>query len=313
MKKIIKITLLLFIVAGFSSCLKDEAIIGPDAPGAIRNVVEFRNPARPSSGLANSQPYYVFSYDIAPSVKLVIPINFAGADAAPNDIKVTIALDQVALDSANSQQKQTLTMMPKSIYSVPSWEVTIPKGERLVNLVFDINTESAEFVKLSYGLGLKIVNVVGTKAPISGNYGSIAINVSKKNKWDGVYSCVDGFMQRYSAPGVPTVNDALNGSLAGNPDLTLTTIDAFTVEISNLRWHGGSSGVAGINNLRATVDPATNKVTMKSLGNATLANTSGLENSYNEATKTFTLNFDWNPTGAAREITNLVLKFKKDR
>ena len=313
MKKIIKITLLLFIVAGFSSCLKDEAIIGPDAPGAIRNVVEFRNPARPTSGLANSQPYYVFSYDIQPSVKLAIPINFAGADAAPNDIKVTVALDQVALDSANRQQKQNLEMMPQSLFSVPSWEVTIPKGQRLADLVFDINTESPDFVKLSYGLGLKIVNVVGTKAPISGNYGSIVVSVSKKNKWDGIYTSVDGNMQRYSAPGVPTVNDALNGSLAGNPDLTLTTIDAFTVEISNLRWHGGSSGVAGIDNLRATVDPATNKVTMKSVGNATLANTTGLENSYNEATKTFTLNFRWNPAGATREITNLVLKFKKDR
>ena len=43
------------------------------------------------------------------------------------------------------------------------------------------------------------------------------------------------------------------------------------------------------------------------------AGKTGLENSYNPATKTFTLNFDWNPAGATREITGLVLKFKKGR
>lgn len=310
MKKIIKITLLLFIVAGLSSCLKDKSIIGPDSPGAIRNVVEFKNPNRPASGLTQSQAYYVFSYDIEPSVQMVIPINFAGADVAPNDIKVTIALDQVALDSANRQQKETMQMMPSTMYSVPSWEVTIPKGQRIANLVFDIKTD--EFVSLAYGLGLKIVNVVGTKAPVSGNYGAIVTKVSIKNQWDGIYSSVAGNMQRYSAPGTPTVNDALNGSMAGNPDVTLTTVNANTVEISNLQWHGGG-GIGGINNLQATIDPVTNKVTMKALGNATLVNTTGLENSYDPATKTFTLNFDWNPAAASREVTGLILKFNKAR
>ena len=186
MKKIIKITLLLFIVAGLSSCLKDNAIISPDAPGSVRNVVEFKNPARPASGLANSQPYYVFSYEIAPIVQMVIPINFAGADVAPNDIKVTIALDQVALDSANSQQKTSLGIMPESFYSVPSWEVTIKKGQRIANLVFDIKVD--QFVLAAYALPLKIVSVVGTKAPISGNYGSIVASVGLKNALDGIYN-----------------------------------------------------------------------------------------------------------------------------
>ncbi|MDT4886891.1 hypothetical protein FQZ97_1232940 [compost metagenome] len=92
----------------------------------------------------------------------------------------------------------------------------------------------------------------------------------------------------------------------------MVTVDANTVEITNLRWAGGTSGVAGIDNLRATIDPATNLVTMTALGNATLANRAGYENKYDPATKTLTLNFDWNQTANAREI-GLVIQWVADR
>ena len=52
---------------------------------------------------------------------------------------------------------------------------------------------------------------------------------------------------------------------------------------------------------------------MKALGNATLKNIPGAVNSYNPATKTFTLNFDWNQTVNPRVVTGLVLKYKSAR
>jgi hypothetical protein len=137
--------------------------------------------------------------------------------------------------------------------------------------------------------------------------------MNAKNPYDGMYKVIGGQVQRYTAPGAPEVGGSLNGPLAGNQDVTLTTIDANTVEITGLQWAKGSgSGVAGIDNLRATVDPVTNLVTMRSLGNATLTNWSGKVNRYDPATKTFNLAFDWNQTANRREY-EIVLKYDRPR
>ena len=101
--------------------------------------------------------------------------------------------------------------------------------------------------------------------------------------------------------------------MAGNPKVTLKSIDGNTVEITNMRWAGGTSGIAGIDNLRATINPATNEVTMFALGAPTLRNIAGKVNKYDPATKTFTLNFDWAQTTNKREILDLQIKFDSPR
>lgn len=190
----------------------------------------------------------------------------------------------------------TLTFAPKEF--VKYIKVNVPNGT-----VFDPNE--------LYGMGFNITSA-DQNGKISASKGSVVVVIGAKNAWDGVYSIKAGTIQRYSAPGVPTVGDALNGSLVGNPDLTLATVDANTVEIGNLRWAGGTSSVAGINNLRATINPATNEVTMTALGNATLKNWPGKENKYDPATKTFTLNFHWNPTANVREVS-MVIQYVRPR
>ena len=94
--------------------------------------------------------------------------------------------------------------------------------------------------------------------------------------------------------------------------MTLTTYDANTVELVNMQWSNKGGGVGGIDHTLATLDPATNLVSMSSLGNASLKNWPGKENKYDPATKTYTLNFHWNPTANVREMT-LVLKYKGPR
>ncbi|WP_412466680.1 hypothetical protein [Pedobacter sp. KLB.chiD] len=133
--------------------------------------------------------------------------------------------------------------------------------------------------------------------------------VSAKNTYDGLCVMQTGsFVQRYSNPTTPTTGDAPNGNTSTNPDVTLTTVGATNLEITNLRWAGGSSGVAGIDNLRLTVNPLTNLFTMSSLGTPTLANVPWPVNKYDPATRTFTLNFDWNQT-AAKRIYGLNIKY----
>ena len=75
---------------------------------------------------------------------------------------------------------------------------------------------------------------------------------------------------------------------------------------------------AGIDNLRATVNPATNVVTMQALGNTTLANwtgsTTGITyNRYDPATKTFYLAFKWTSVDPAYREYEIVIRYKGPR
>lgn len=199
-------------------------------------------------------------------------------------------------------------LLPDSAYNIASFDISIAAGHREDSIPIQVFSD-----KIAQGHKY-VLPLTITKSSIAiSNWNHLMINIGAKNAYDGVYSVVDGNIQRYSNPTTPTTGDALNGSLAGNPDVTLTTAGISSVEISNMRWHGGTSGIGGIDHLQAIIDPNTHQVTMLSLGNASLTNMPGKENIYDPTTKTFTLNFYWNPTGSKREITNLVLKYKKPR
>lgn len=199
---------------------------------------------------------------------------------------------------------------PGNPYSGTEWTVTFNAGDHAKPILIKLDASKLDFSK-QYALGFTITDASGAK--IADGLESAMIEVGVKNKYDGLYSVVSGYVQRYTAPGVPESPSTLSGPLAGNPDVALVTVGPNTVEIQGLQWTAGSnSGVAGINNLRATVDPATNSVTMQALGNATLANWAGKENRYDPATQTFYLAFKWNPTANAREY-EIVLKYKGPR
>lgn len=285
-----------------TSCLDDEMYALDPSRG--NNVIEFLNVTTPGTDYnAKYLTYTPKTFVSEPESEFMMGVNYAGPeDAAPSDITVTLTPNPaVAAELGYNQLASTLYTMPTS--------VTIKKGEKSV--LFPVKVKTAQFdLTKKNGLAVSITNA--SYGIISGNNATAIFNLPVKNKYDGVYKINDGFVQRYSAPGAPTVGDALNGSLKGNPDVNLVTVDANTVEITNLRWAGGSSGVAGIDNLRARIDPVTNAVTMSALGNATLANRAGMDNRYDPATKTLYLNFDWNQTANKREI-GLEIQFKADR
>lgn len=312
MKYLYNIGLYLTTVVILTSCLKERTTtIQGDGP---RNIIEFKNTGDNDASFTDSfYPLYTIdlgSMDQGESKPFNVNLSYSGANVAPSDITIQLEIDQSALDRFNDENETDFIIPPTTVYSFPP-TVVIKKGERVTTQEVKVNLTSDYDFNDAYVLPLRIKSVSPT-LPISANFGAAMYSLNIRNSYDGIYSCVTGFIQRYSAPGVPTVGDALNGSMAGNPDVTLRTVGAYTVEISNLQWHGGG-GIGGINNLRATVDPVTHEVTMKSLGNPTLASTPGLQNTYDPATKTFTLNFDWNPAGASRVVTDLVLKYKKER
>jgi len=294
----------------FTSCLKDKELIGPDADGAVSNIIEFGNIDVIASQVSSEVPLFIKSFDALPSVDLVIPIKIVGVYNPSSDIKVTVEIDNNLITYYNDYQDGNFLALPSANFTVSSYDVVIPKGQRSANLVVKLLGEKYDFDN-TYALGLKIKSI--SEGVISGNFGSVLIATIPKNIYDGIYTSIDGYVQRYTAPGSPTIDDILNGSMKGNPDVTLSSVDAETVEVGNLRWAGGTSGIAGIDNLRLRIDPATNLVTVYSVGNPTCKNIPGSVNKYDPDTETFTLNFHWNPTANMREVTNLVLKYKGSR
>ncbi|MBA9075584.1 BT_3987 domain-containing protein [Rufibacter quisquiliarum] len=305
MKRFLKFYTLALLAVGFSSCLSDENI--EDQEYGMINLEANRIIEIPSATATTALPLE----DKNVTINLV-HVHLAANQTAQEDIQVTLVPAPEKVTAA-STTTAPLTLFPSNLYTLPQGNVvTIPKGSRDGYLPIVVNAKNLDPAK-TYALAYTIGNIDKSGYIVSGNYGQILAKVGVKNQWDGVYSSVAGYVQRYSAPGVPTVGDALNGSMAGNSDVTLTTIDANTVEITGLKWYGNTSNIAGIDNLRATINPATNEVTMTALGNASLRNIASAVNKYDPATKTFTLNFEWNPTSNKREITGLVLTYKRSR
>lgn len=309
-KYLLNIVLATSAILTLNSCLKKRATtLDGDGP---RNIIEFKNTG--SNNATSTSFYPLYNQDLGSmtqgeSKNFNINVGYSGENVAPSDITLTLALDQNALDRFNKENGTNYTIPPSDVFTFPA-SIVIKKGTRVTTDSAKVTLTANFDFNASYAIPLQITKA--SMGVISANFGSAVYSINIRNSYDGVYSSVAGTVQRYSSPTTPTA-DALSGSMAGNPDVTLTTVGPYTVEIGNLRWAGGTSGIAGIDHLQATVDPATNKVTMKALGNATLADIPGKQNSYDPATKTYTLNFDWNQTANKREVLGLVLKFKKER
>ncbi|ANI89925.1 hypothetical protein A9P82_11880 [Arachidicoccus ginsenosidimutans] len=320
-KKYIKLFSVLFVLSvGFTSCLKDTDVAPLTGTDGSNDVIMFLDNGGSTGGgattFADPFPLYNFSFNLVnDTAGFDVNVYYGPLNAAPQDITVQLALNKEAVDSfniVNQIDSNSLYTVPEddAIYSFPA-SVTIPKGQHLVKAHVVITGTPSYDYGANYALPISIVST--NYGIISSNFGTEINAFVVKNQYDGDYSIEGGTIQRYSAPGVPTIDDALNGDLTGNPDVDLVTVGANTLEIQGLTWHGGSSGVAGIDNLRITIDPTTNLVTVKALGNATLANINGAVNKYDPDTKTFTLNFDWNQTTTPRTVKNLTLKYAGER
>ncbi|KIA94941.1 hypothetical protein OC25_08395 [Pedobacter kyungheensis] len=185
MKKIINLLVLGLIVTGFSSCLKDDSIIGPDAPGATKNIIEFLNPDHIASGTTSTYPLYIKNFDIKPTGSTVIEVAYSGVDVAPEDIAVKVDLAPDAITKYNSDNTKSYTPLPTTLYSLTSLNLVIPKGQRTAS--FTINVKPDQFdLNAAYALGFKISSA--STGIISGNFGTIVVALGAKNKYDGIYT-----------------------------------------------------------------------------------------------------------------------------
>lgn len=240
-----------------------------------------------------------------------------GSGALQTASTVTITSKPQLIEDYNDEHGSSYELLPDSLYTVINPAFVKTANGYTVNFApgnfaqeFTIQLNGAKWdVSRNYAVAYTITD--SGSLDITDSKRDVIAMVSVKNQWDGIYSVQSGTVTRYTAPGSPA-NDALSGSLAGNPDVVLSTVGPNTVEITNHKWAANGGGVGGIDNLRATIDPVTNQVTMFSLGNRTLRNWEGKENRYDPATQTFYLGFIWNPTANVRTY-EMVIQYKGPR
>jgi hypothetical protein len=183
--------LMLIVLAGLSSCLKESPALDPKE---TNNVVEIYSlvPTPTTSPADAVYPLYTQSFDIVPSAEFKVQVSYSGAEVAPEDITVTLGVDAQALNDYNDEQGTSMVFMPAAFYSVDSWTVKIPKGQRLGTMTVTFKPSSFDPTK-SYGFPVKILS--SSLGKISSNYGTVIYAIGAKNKYDGIYQ-LRGFHNR---------------------------------------------------------------------------------------------------------------------
>ena len=297
-----------------SSCLDDgKATLDPST---TQNVIEFLDPSVPSSPAGAIYPAYANSLSLVPQATIEQIISYSGPTGNSKDIELTLAVDPIALQDYNKQMTDglygksplngsTYELLPAANYSIESTKIVIPSGETKVTLAITVFPDKFDFSK-NYALPIRIVS--SSSGVISAHFSVAILSIGVRNSYDGVYEIVGGSITRNTVDG-PDL--ALGGTYGAGLNQSLVTLSLNTLSIEPL-WKDGS-GVGGITGTSLTIDLTTNKVIVKSSGNATLKNTPATVNEYNPTTKEFTLNFDWGSGATTRIVSGLKLKYVKAR
>lgn len=241
----------LLIIAGLNSC--KDSIPQPDFTKDTP-IVELPAASLAGNGGGNSMAA-AFTVTNTPADDYIY-VNYAAADANSKDVVTTLAVDTATLGKFNRANGSSYPVLPAAGYTLPSNKITIPNGQRKVQYHFKINTSVLDPTQV-YALPFKITDASGYT--ISGNFGTLVIIISLKNKWDGVYT-VTG-----------TMTDVTTSSLTGNYPHTikLVTQGPTTVAVyddangtfAHSILSGGSVTSYGTFSPIFTIDPTTNKIT----------------------------------------------------
>lgn len=179
--------LLLLMVAG-TSCLKDELYEDQQTQMQVNKddrIIEIMGPIIGSYG-------QVLEFSTADTTVGLVTIHLAANEPAPEDIKVTLAVDNAVITEYNDRNDENFDPLPATNFQIPSFEVTIPKGQR--EAVLNGTIKDPSFLQSGkYALGMKVASVSNSGYKISGNYGKQVIALRVKNKYHGTYHAVGVF------------------------------------------------------------------------------------------------------------------------
>jgi hypothetical protein len=213
----------MFMLVGFTSCLKEHN--GNHNEDTAGNIVEFANTGDNVSSATSKYPRFAIDLgkmEEGDQVKFNLNVAYSGAESAPQDITVNLAMDQATLDLFNTQNGTDYEVPGDGIVEFPT-TVVIKKGTRKTTTEITV-TRTANFdFGVNYALPLKITSA--TTGIISGNFGNAVYSFGARNQYDGVYQ-----MEELS----PMV-DVTSASLTGRYplEMELITFTGNSVYLSN--------------------------------------------------------------------------------
>jgi len=241
-----------------TGCLKDHEFIKGETQstdGPETKVVEIKLTATNTS---NFFTLVVNNSNNDTTVDLV-PINLATANAAPEDLHVTVDLDAELVNSYNDNNGTGYETPPDNFYTIVNPVVTIPKGSHTGYV--QIKFKPSDFIGGSWAIGFKITSIQEQGYLISTNLSTGIASILVKNDYDGEYS-VTGTLN--------DVTGAATGIYPFEVDLISTGLNTnvmYNLNPSSLEGYyhvasfGGSPNVFGGLAPVFTIDAATGNVT----------------------------------------------------
>lgn len=159
----------------------------------------------------------------------LFPVSYDFKDPAPQDITVTIAVNNtVAADQAPDAD-----VLPTSAYTIPANTVTIPAGQRVSDAFpISVNTSLLDPTK-TYAIGFSVTSVSKSGVSLPSNMKDVVFVFTIKNRFDGIYQA-----RFRMAPGADRAA-SWAGPYVYPYDIEMITTGPNTVEMNNTAFGVG--------------------------------------------------------------------------
>ncbi|MCL6524627.1 MAG: DUF1735 domain-containing protein [Thermoflavifilum sp.] len=224
-------------------------------------------------------------------------VNVASISPLNTPVTATLGLDTGYLNQYNQANGTNYELLPDSVYTISSWDITVPAGQRLAysNLIIYTTKMDASH---NYVLPITIVK---SSLPIE-NWNHLLLNIVAKNQYDGVYD----YRGRVVDPNRPQLSNDFN-QYAGStsvylitagptsvvqywPDVSANAIPLWNTNNNAISYYGSAAPVY-------TIDPNTNQITsitnayLNPPNNRSITINTAVNNYYDPATKTIYASF----------------------
>ncbi|MDR2533936.1 MAG: DUF1735 domain-containing protein [Tannerellaceae bacterium] len=155
--------------AGLTSCLDHEP---PFKDNGDYGIVELDL----SGNRGSSAPYANRAVSRSSAIEIEAIVNYTGVNGTPEDVTVTVEVDNNIVTAYNSYSK--VTALPAGSYELPSsGTLVIPKGQKNASYVIRLKPSQLSSDVAVYAIGVKIVSASAGR--ISGNFSSGIYLVNK--------------------------------------------------------------------------------------------------------------------------------------
>lgn len=269
------------LIVSLTGCLKDDDYDN-GVTQSIRTTGDLTKPIELKISATDNTDFATVSVNSTPNdtTSDLVPVVLATADPAPEDIHVTLEMVDSLVDNYNLSNGTDYAVPDPSMYTIPTMEITIPKGSNTGYL--QVQYHIPDFVTGNWAFGFRIVSVKESGYTVSGNFNEGVVSLAVKNQYDGIYKG-SGHMEHPVYTGDYSNKDEI---MITSGATSVTFLLNTTVQFS-----------AGI---KLTVDPATNLVSLSS-DDVVLDPYDPAKNYYDPATKTFYLDFGY--SGGTRHVT----------